>query len=205
MSEDVFQIITSADIKALKMQLALQCSPLLAGLKVSNLLIVSSKDENHVRRLFRRSGITARVIYKGDGKTTFLLYRPDALEGYLKLEGVRKLLLWLGYKQICLEEILDIFCCRYNQYRSHKMDFPHEMGLLLGYPVGDVYGFIINKGKNYLYTGYWKIYDNLSETLELFGKFDAAKEFMIRRVNAGASFSDIIMKNGENGQTLKRA
>ena len=79
------------------------------------------------------------------------------------------------------------------------------MGLLLGYPVGDVYGFIINKGKNYLYTGYWKIYDNLSETLELFGKFDAAKEFMIRRVNAGASFSDIIMKNGENGQTLKRA
>ena len=124
MSEDVFQIITSADIKALKMQLALQCSPLLVGLKVSNLLIVSSKDENHVRRLFRRSGITARVIYKGDGKTTFLLYRPDALEGYLKLEGVRKLLLWLGYKRTCLEEILDIFCCRYNSTAAIKWIFP---------------------------------------------------------------------------------
>ena len=67
------------------------------------------------------------------------------------------------------------------------------MGLLLGYPVGDVYGFIINKGKNYLYTGYWKVYDNLTETLKLFEQFEQAKELMIRRVNAGAGFSDIIM------------
>ena len=37
------------------MQLALQCSPVLAGLKVSNLLIVSSKDENHIRRLFAKA------------------------------------------------------------------------------------------------------------------------------------------------------
>ncbi len=32
--------------------------------------------------------------------------------------------------------------------------FPHEMGLLLGYPVEDVVGFMENNGKNYLYSGY---------------------------------------------------
>ena len=193
MSEDVFQIITSADIKALKMQLALQCSPLLAGLKVSNLLIVSSKDENHVRRLFRRSGITARVIYKGDGKTTFLLYRPDALEGYLKLEGVRKLLLWLGYKRTCLEEILDIFCCRYNQYRSHKMDFPHEMGVFLGYPLADVKGFIRHKGQNYLYAGYWKVYENEAEARSLFQIYASVKAFTVHELEQGKMFWQIVV------------
>ena len=108
-------------------------------------------------------------------------------------EGVKKLLAWLGYTKIRLEDVLDLFCQRYGQYRQRKREFPHEMGLLLGYPVGDVYGFIINQGKNYLYTGYWKVYDNLTETLKLFEQFEQAKELMIRRVNAGAGFSDIIM------------
>ncbi len=194
MSEDVFQIITNVDLKALKMQLALQCSPLLAGLKISNLLIVSSKDEKHVQRLFRRSDITARIIYKEGEKTAFLLYRSRELEAYMAQEGVKKLLIWLGYTKIRLEEVLDLFCQRYGQYRQHKREFPHEMGLLLGYPVADVYGFIINRGKNYLYTGYWKVYDNLSDTLKLFEQFEQAKEHMIRKVNAGAGFYDIIMK-----------
>ena len=69
------------------------------------------------------------------------------------------------------------------------------MGLILGYPAADVYGLIINKGKNDLYTGYWKIYDNLSDTLKLFEQFNRAKESMIRQVDAGASFSDIIRRS----------
>ena len=37
---------------------------------------------------------------------------------------------------------------------EEKGAFPHEIGLLLGYPVEDVLGFIRYQGKNYLYTGY---------------------------------------------------
>lgn len=48
-------------------------------------------------------------------------------------------------------------------YQTIQEDFPHEMGILLGYPVEDVEGFIINNGKNELYTGYWKVYDNLTK------------------------------------------
>lgn len=114
-------------------------------------------------------------------------------------EGVKKLLVWLGYTKIRLGNVLDLFCQRYGQYRQRRREFPHEMGLLLGYPVGDVYGFIIHQGKNYLYTGYWKVYDNLMDTLKLFEQFEQAKELMIRRVNAGASFYDIIMNTQIGG------
>ena len=46
--------------------------------------------------------------------------------------------------------------------------FPHEIGVLLGYPAEDVKGFVVNEGKNYLYSGYWKVYGDLSEAKQLF-------------------------------------
>ena len=43
---------------------------------------------------------------------------------------------------------------------EHKQ-FPHEMGLLLGYPIEDVRGFIEHNGCGCLYSGYWKVYRNV--------------------------------------------
>ena len=70
--------------------------------------------------------------------------------------------------------------------------FPHELGLLLGYPAEDVVGFIVNEGKNYLYTGYWKVYANVQETVRLFEQFKQAKEKVIRMVAKGISIHHIL-------------
>ena len=37
-----------------------------------------------------------------------------------------------------------------------KRGFPHEIGLVLGYPPVDVEGFIKKEGRDFLYSGYWK-------------------------------------------------
>jgi len=37
-------------------------------------------------------------------------------------------------------------------------EFPHEIGVFLGYPLGDVVGFIENRGKNFTCCGCWKSY-----------------------------------------------
>lgn len=42
-------------------------------------------------------------------------------------------------------------------------NFPHEIGILLDYPLKDVIGYINNKGKNSLYSGQWQVYSNLKE------------------------------------------
>lgn len=195
MSTEVFQMLQTNGIHQLKMQLALQCSPLLAGLKLSNLLIVNQDEECQVRHLFRDSGIAVRVIYRADSKTTFLLYRPEELRAYLAKAEVSDLLKMFGYEDMQLRDILRKFCREYQSYRRGERDFPHEMGLLLGYPPEDVYGFIINKGQNSLYTGYWKIYGNLADTLKLFERFNQAKELMIRQLCGGMSINDIIHSN----------
>lgn len=46
--------------------------------------------------------------------------------------------------------------------------FPHEIGLILGYPPADVAGFIALKGAGYLACGGWKAYSEPQSALETF-------------------------------------
>lgn len=39
MSREIFELVREMDLKNIEIQLALQCAPLITGLKVSNLLI----------------------------------------------------------------------------------------------------------------------------------------------------------------------
>lgn len=62
---------------------------------------------------------------------------------------------------------------------EHKQ-FPHEMGLLLGYPIEDVRGFIEHNGCGCLYSGYWKVYRNVPLKKKMFEDFEKAKESVIQ-------------------------
>lgn len=53
------------------------------------------------------------------------------------------------------------------------------MGILLGYPIEDVTGFIEHKGKNYLYSGYWKVYRDVAAKKRIFLQYENAKEELI--------------------------
>ena len=66
------------------------------------------------------------------------------------------------------------------------------MGLLLGYPAEDVKGFVENEGKNFLYSGYWKVYADVEEKRRLFQKFENAKETVIQLLSYGVGIQDIL-------------
>ena len=70
--------------------------------------------------------------------------------------------------------------------------FPHEIGLLLGYPIEDVVGFIEQKGKNYLYSGYWKVYGEVEKKKEIFRQYEEAKEELILLLEDGYDMHSII-------------
>ena len=60
---------------------------------------------------------------------------------------------------------------------QYNKDFPHEIGIFLGYPLMDIYGFINNYGKNSLYTGYWKVYHNKKEAIKTFESYNRCRDF----------------------------
>ena len=81
---------------------------------------------------------------------------------------------------------------RFENCRRNRGEFPHEMGILLGYPSEDVSGFIEHKGRDFLYSGYWKVYGNLQEKLKLFHKYETARSTQVELLACGVFMEDII-------------
>ena len=114
-----------------------------------------------------------------------MLFQEVQLKEYLQKTEVQSLLKVAGYDDLSVTGILRTFQQRYEFYMSKRQHFPHEMGLLLGYPVEDVEGFMRNKGENYLYAGYWKVYENIEEKKLLFEAYESAREGLILLVANG--------------------
>lgn len=195
MTQAAFQLLQKMDQKDLQMQLALQCAPLISGLKIANLLIVLPEHVSSVKELLPCAGITAELLLNTKEKTTFLLCRKEFLQNYLNKKQVAGFLLRMGYSSPELSRIFPIFRRRYRLHMRQLRTFPHEMGLLLGYPLEDVEGFIRHNGKNFLYTGYWKVYENLPEKMELFRCYEQATEHLLHRVAKGERMEDIIRES----------
>ncbi|MBR4027914.1 MAG: DUF3793 family protein [Lachnospiraceae bacterium] len=192
MCQEVFQIVQGMDKKHIETKLALQCAPLITGIKISNLLIVSSEDEESVRTILRKTGISYYRLLRQEKKTTFLLFYRSKLCTYLKDSDVQNILLENDYQDLSFGMILRQFQMRYKAYMNQEAQFPHEMGVLLGYPVEDVRGFIEHKGQNFLYSGYWKVYQDVAQKKALFAKYEEAKETLIRLLDCGIGIRLII-------------
>ncbi len=192
MSKEAFNIMQEMDLKDIETQLALQCAPLISGLKISNLLIIRRDKLAELMMILRSTSISSYVLRNSKEKIAILLFNEKKLTSYLKEERVVKLLGEMGYHGNSLYDILPVFRERYKKYMSDKIQFPHEMGVLLGYPIEDVEGFIRYNGRNSMLTGYWKVYENISAKEQLFRKFEIVKETMLQLIFFGVSIKDII-------------
>lgn len=192
MCPEVFEIVQKMDLSKVETRLALQCAPVITGIKMSNLLTASSVDEKRIYEILKETEIQYYCLYRQGKKTTYLLFRLTEFVAYLHNPNVQHVLKQAGYHDLTFGGVLKIFQNRYISYMRYRKDFPHEMGLLLGYPTEDVEGFIENKGENYLYTGYWKVYKDVEEKKLLFDAYESAKEGLLLLVGNGYEIQPII-------------
>lgn len=194
MSNEAFQMIRALDRSRLESQIALQCAPVLTGVKISNLLTLSRSQKEEAAKFFQGTCFSLYVLYQSQEKITFLVYRRNALVTYLSRPKVRELMAAFGYSDLSLNRMFASIAAGYSDYICFKKPFPHEIGLVLGYPPEDVEGFINNQGKNFLYSGYWKVYGDLGESMKAFRRYDQAKEYMIRVVSKGGHVRDLLQR-----------
>lgn len=192
MSQDTWDIVQNKEVDGIELQLALQCAPLITGLKISNLLNIYKEDFPAMKKIVENSHISWYLLLEQKDKLTILLYHKKSLERYLAQKEVLAMFWEAEYQSFSPEGILKEFCIRYQRYMERKEDFPHEMGLLLGYPVEDVEGFMKYKGEHSLCTGYWKVYEDRDRKLKIFENFENAKESLIQLLSCGISMGDII-------------
>lgn len=167
--------------KKFEQALALHCSPALCGIKASNLINVDYSDDlfKEIEELNKKfTNFRFYILKKDKNKVLILIYRKRVLERELNRNSNKEFLKELGYDVSSIDSML--LCLK---ERIAYDDFPHEIGVFLGYDLSDIKSFIENK--KCLYTGYWKVYSNLDEKLELFSKYTRCKNCVIKMIDKG--------------------
>ncbi len=204
MCQEVLRMVQKMDLKHIETKLAIQCAPVITGIKLSNLFILLKSDAKSLPWMLRHTGIVFLKLAEVKEKVTFLIFRREELRAYLQEKKVQQILSECGYTDLSFKGILFTFMERYQAYAEDEKQFPHEMGLLLGYPVEDVEGFIVHKGQNFLYSGYWKVYDDVLAKQELFRQYEEAQKDVITLLAKGIEIRSII-KDYNAGYQIKLA
>ena len=70
-------------------------------------------------------------------------------------------------------------------------EFPHEVGLFLGYPPEDVKGFIDHRANGFKYAGLWKVYGDEARAEALFRKFKKCTQIYCERWQSGSNMDEL--------------
>ena len=168
-----------------------QCAPVLKGVKISNLITMKPGGWRKIRAYLKKSRIICIPLYADAEKEVLFLYRYEQLERHLKNREVREFLRGCGYESFEVASVLVRLRRRYRLYAGISKEFPHELGVLLGYPVGDVQGFIDNRGENSLTSRYWKVYQNPKEAERIFDLYDRVMEQALKEIMCGRTLSHV--------------
>lgn len=176
-------------IEEFERRLVAHCAPTLAGLKTANLFRLpkcGGKDAREWVNLYdvrlSSRGVRLRVLCQSDGNALVYVYRPGWLLNDIKSPEAYAFLAARGYGEfITAENALDMLRARIGV----NGEFPHEIGLFLGYPLHDVLGFIRNRGRNYRCSGCWKVYEDAGCALRRFARYRKCREIYLRNYDRG--------------------
>ena len=162
----------------------------LTGKKASSLLCLKERggkiSDGKLREL-ESFGVSSLKLTNRLSCPLLLLYRKDMIARILDDREVKALLSSYGYRSFSVDAVLKKLSDRYRQEIC-----PDEIGIFLSYPVRDVIAYIENHGRNYRYSGYWKVYDDEDGARRLENSFRCARCSMIEELESGLSLSEIL-------------
>lgn len=173
--------------------IAYHCGAAMCGIKASN-LISCRLDKYHnaedticaLQSRLSGSGISLKIIRRTSRSLLVLVYRAKVLGRALQQQDVASFLQQYGYEadSDCMQ------CIEHLATRlAQQPDFPHEIGVFLGYPLEDVVGFM-NKDSS-KYSGMWQVYGDVAEAKARFLQYDRCSCGIMRRIAQGHSLDRI--------------
>ena len=172
-------------------------APTLASLKIANLYSFKFSNDaeckttiQHFNSLMNPKGIHIELLKNSGDFYLIYVYRKSYLQKILRDSDVQMFLSGYGYPiKYDINKYLSVLKMRLKT----REDFPHEIGLLLGYPLADVKAFIENEGKNCIACGDWKVYGDEESAKCLFCKYKHCREVYMSVYGAGRKFVDMLV------------
>ncbi|MBE5900332.1 MAG: DUF3793 family protein [Lachnospiraceae bacterium] len=175
----------------------LHCSPTMAGIKTASLFTCPVEDAEALNESLRR--FNAILVPKGlrilpvkymEKRILIYMYRPERLKKDLADPLAKALLSELKYPvddtELCVARMI---------YRVNaQKEFPHEIGLFLGYPPRDVEAFIKNQAQNAKYVGTWKVYYDEEKALKTFALYEKCTRIYQEVFHKNAAFAPLVVQ-----------
>lgn len=162
--------------RSFEMALAAYCAPTLAALKPSSLFrwFGNPHDFTVWSRKLVSFGLALQSLKRcPDGGCLLYLYRVRWMERIVSEADNAAFLRSRGYAP---EHGMEALLSRLSERLRGDGTFPHEIGVLLGYPLEDVRGFIENGGRNYTCCGCWKAYGDPEAARRKFASYRRCTE-----------------------------
>ena len=192
--QEIMKLRTSQDEEVrMARLLAIHCAPILSGSKAANIMTVTVHEFDRIGYLLQGTGIRYRFLKTKGDKGILYLYREKRLRQYLEQEEIQEFLSEYGYDEVNIAKMLNLLSKRIRMYNDQDAVFPHEIGVFLEYPLGDVKGFLANEGKNFMYSGYWKVYQDLQGAVRRFTQYDMERELTIQALMQGKTIREIAL------------
>ena len=154
------------------------CAPTLAGLKTGSMFSCAfpsrealDRSVRELNRSLTAKGLRVLPLRFFAGRGLIDVYRPERLSRDLSEGAAGALLTGLGYPRGGAERRLAALMRRLRE----GGEFPHEIGLFLGYPAEDVLGFIEHRGSS-KYAGCWRVYGDEETARKTFARFKKCTE-----------------------------
>lgn len=177
-----------------------QCSPVLAGLKPAGLFRYETSDSSDLAKRVRNwntqlseKGLRVEVL-KGCTRTHRYLvyvYRESRLRQVLADNSVRSFLAQEGYTLPTSPDDYSKLIRQLSRRLCCAAEFPHEIGVFLGYPLTDVVGFIQNQGRNFTCCGCWKAYGDPEAARRYFAQLNKCTAVYLRLFHSGTPISHL--------------
>jgi len=176
---------------SVELRLIIQNAAVLKGKRISGMLFLNDKELARISMKLHNTNISLIILCTCKKRHWVMVYRAKELEEHLRSKEVSDYLREFGYRRDDFISNLIRLHQRMNSFYNKMKEFPHEVGVFLGYPICDIKGFLENKGERYLHSGYWKIYGNLEETRKKFLSYDEAREIAIDEFLSGRELESI--------------
>lgn len=180
----------SVSRRSFAFDLASLCAPTLAGLKPASLFRYqpgAGQSGSAMAAAWHAAlcdrGVAVRVLKTcpRTGAVLVYVYRPAQINILLKNCDVLHFLQSEGYRPGAADALL----AQLSQRLCCEGDFPHEVGIFLGYPLADVVGFIKNHGQNFTVCGHWKVYTDPAAAQQQFARYKKCETIYTRCYRRG--------------------
>lgn len=178
------QYLSAADFKGsecdyqyLVYLICYHAAPTLFGYKPANMICFKNTAKHNMRDAWHRyqhrlNGLSSICYFElsdNGNSCNVLFYRFEWLERIINKPDIKAYL----SRGIEGTYTLDTVLCEFTRRFARRC--PHDIGLLLGYPLSDVIAFKA-KCDNCLCVGYWKVYSNIKRAQICFALYDYAVE-----------------------------